>query len=115
MKNSNEKRPYDSFDFIDRNTRKDRREGYRYGDLYSMKDHGIVRAAVQEVLNEDEQEVIINSFWNGFSIAKIASRMAFNELMVRQLHSSALRKIRAYCLGQSGFNSRLEMIQDQAA
>jgi DNA-directed RNA polymerase specialized sigma24 family protein len=115
MKPTQEKRPVDALDLIENNMPADPRENYRYGDLYSQRDHSIVKQAVREVLTDDEQGVIIYSFWNNYPIMKIARLMSFNELEVRRLYSSALQKIRQYCLNDGSFNCRIESIIDQAA
>lgn len=96
--------PFDALDAIERNCPPDPREQFRYGDLYSLKDHSIVKCAVQAALSDDEQGIIIYSFWNGYSFQKIARLMALSELTVRRLYESALHKIRDYCLGAPGFS-----------
>ena len=115
MKKNNEKRPFDAVDYIERNTPRDPKENYRYGDMYSMKDHSIVKNAVRDVLADDEQGIILYSFWNGYSLEKIARLMTLPELEVRQLYSSALRKIRQYCLNDRNFSLRAGAVMDQAA
>jgi RNA polymerase sigma factor (sigma-70 family) len=97
-------RPFDALDAIERQCPSDPREQYRYGDLYSLKDHSIVKRAVQTALSDDEQGIIIYSFWNGYSLQKIARLMTLSEMTVRRLYTSALRKIRDYCLGSQGFS-----------
>lgn len=100
---TNNSRPFDVLDEIEQNTAPDPRERFRYGDLFSLKDHAVVKRAVQ-ALSEDEQGVIVYSFWNDYSMQKIARLMKLSELDVRKLHTSALQKIREYCLGDSGFS-----------
>lgn len=109
------KRPFDTVDYIERKTPRDPKENYRYGDMYSMKDHSIVKQAVRNALSEDEQGIIVYSFWNNYSVGKIARLMTLTEAEVRRLYSSALHKIREYCLNEGIFGPRAGVTRALAA
>ena len=97
-------RPLDVLEMIEMNTPRDPKENYRYGDLFSLKDHSVVKDAIRNVLSEDQQQAIIYSFWKDYSIPQIANLMGKNQLEAQQLYSSALMKIRTFCMRDKNFS-----------
>ncbi len=96
--------------FIKTGTPSDPKEHYRHGDLFTMKDHSIVKEAIRKILADDEQLVIQYSFWKDYSTSQIASLTKKSEREVELLHHSALSKIRTFCLTDKSFsrsNARL--------
>lgn len=104
MKRNREERPYDVLNCIERHTPPDHKEKYRFGDMYSLKDHAIVRKAVQAITDEDECCVIVAAFWNDLSFQKIAEMLSIPEVEVLRIYDRALRRIREFCLAERNFS-----------
>ena len=104
MKRNREERAYDVLDCIEKNTPPIHNEKYRFGDMYSLRDHAIVRKAVQAMTDEDECWVIVAAFWNDFSFQNIAETMSLPEVEVLRIYDRALRRIRAFCLTERNFS-----------
>lgn len=104
MKWNREERPYDVLDCIERNTPPDHKEKYHFGDMYSLKDHAIVRKAVRSMNDDDECCVIVAAFWNDLSFQKIAEMLSIPEVEVLRIYDRALRQIRDFCLTERNFS-----------
>jgi DNA-directed RNA polymerase specialized sigma24 family protein len=100
-------RTLDVLDYIEKNAPPDHKEKYRYGDMYTFRDHAIVRKAIQLMEDDDECWVIISAFWNDLSFRKISETMEIPETEVLRIYDRALRRIRDFCLSEKSFSIAL--------
>lgn len=108
-------RPHDVLEFIEKNTPPDPKEQYRYGDMYSLRDHAIIRKAVQAMEDDDECYVIIAAFWNDLSFERISDQMGVSKSEVLRLYDRALHRIREFCLSDRSFRLSLPVQLPRAA
>lgn len=115
MKWNREERPYDVLECIEKKSPPDHKEKYRFGDMYSLRDHAIVRKAVQTMTDDDECSVIVAVFWNDLSFQRIAEMLGVPEVEVLQIYNRGLRRIRAFCLKEPNFSLAIPAYLPKAA
>jgi DNA-directed RNA polymerase specialized sigma24 family protein len=114
MNCSKKQRPLDVLDLIEANTPRDPKENYRYGDLFTLKDHSVVKDAIRKVLSEDQQVIVIYSFWKDLSIPQIANELGKSQNETQILYSSALMKIRTFCMRDKNFSRSGSLLKSVA-
>lgn len=79
-------------------------EMFRFGDLFTLKDHVLVRRAISVVLTDCEHEAIILRFWLNQTLEEIGRTLSLSEVRVDQILNLAMKKIREFCLNQPDFS-----------
>lgn len=104
MKTQKKKRPFDTLDHIERSAPPNPAEMFRHGDLFSLRDHSLVRRAIQSTLTDDEEEIITLYFWNDLQYEEISKAMDMTNSKVGSICETAMRKIRKFCMEQPEFS-----------
>ena len=81
-------------------------EQFRYGDLFTLKDHILVKRAMASVLTDNEQEAIILRFWIEQTLFEIGEALAITYVEADRLVNRAMLKIREYCLRHPEFSRK---------
>ena len=79
----------------------------RLKNIFSSKDHGILREAVGG-LEETERAVVIMRFWENRTLDEIAEVLGITWREVEKFLSRALEKLKASCLLAPGFSRNEE-------
>ena len=110
MKTSNRKKTVDSYDYIMQRTRNNPADNFRHADLFTMKDHAIVKQAVQTWLTDNEQAVINFYFWEDYTLDEVVEQMEMAKAEINLILERSYKKIRVYCMGEPEFSRSTQKI-----
>ena len=110
MKTRKKNKMIDTYDYIMQRTRSNPADNFRHADLFTMKDHVIVKQAVQTCLTDNEQAVINFYFWEDYSLDEVAEQMDMAKAEINLILEKSYKKIRVFCMGEPEFSRSTQKI-----
>jgi DNA-directed RNA polymerase specialized sigma subunit len=79
------------------------KEIYYGANMYSIREHALVKEAVKFVLKNTEQAIVIYYFWHDYTFERISRLIGMEEREVYRIYTSALLRIKNYCMRNPAF------------